>query len=140
MGGSKSSYNHHSLRETDSNHSSISFNENPDIIRESQQCRCANVAIVDGIIALALTLALALALDWRRLVLTRSDNYTLACLDEKDVYSMRVVRGGVLVFGFGMLDGVCGSGLVNAYSRLGQVEEGKKVFGRIGIWNLASGI
>ncbi|GAB2221547.1 hypothetical protein Droror1_Dr00012731 [Drosera rotundifolia] len=45
---------------SDSNHSSISFSGNPDIIRESQRRRCANVAIVDEIIALALDLALVL--------------------------------------------------------------------------------
>ncbi|GAB2216746.1 hypothetical protein Droror1_Dr00024525, partial [Drosera rotundifolia] len=44
---------------SDSNHSSISFRENPDIIRESQRRRCANVAIVDEIIALALVLIAA---------------------------------------------------------------------------------
>ncbi|GAB2257518.1 hypothetical protein Droror1_Dr00023577, partial [Drosera rotundifolia] len=45
---------------SDWNHSSISFSGNPDIIRESQRRRCANVAIIDEIIALALDL------DWRR--------------------------------------------------------------------------
>ncbi|GAB2232950.1 hypothetical protein Droror1_Dr00012020, partial [Drosera rotundifolia] len=45
---------------SDSNHSSISFSGNPDIICESQRRRCANVAIIDKIIALALDL------NWRQ--------------------------------------------------------------------------
>ncbi|GAB2236309.1 hypothetical protein Droror1_Dr00028028 [Drosera rotundifolia] len=40
--------------------SRLAVSGNPDIIRESQRRRCANVAIVDEIIALALDLALVL--------------------------------------------------------------------------------
>ncbi|GAB2223710.1 hypothetical protein Droror1_Dr00004450 [Drosera rotundifolia] len=73
---------------------------------------------------------------------TMPDNYTFACLIracadwEEGLDGVRVVHGGVLVFGYGA-DGICGSAVVSGYSRLGRVEEARKVFSRVRVRDLA---
>ncbi|KAL2935875.1 hypothetical protein RDABS01_018993 [Bienertia sinuspersici] len=60
------------------------------------------------------------------------DNFTYACIlracsENNDVEGVRLVHGGLLVSGLEM-DSICGSALVNAYSKLGFVDEASKAF------------
>ncbi|XP_021733556.1 putative pentatricopeptide repeat-containing protein At1g64310 [Chenopodium quinoa] len=60
------------------------------------------------------------------------DNFTFACIlracyENNDVEGVRLVHGGLVVSGLQM-NSICGSSLVNAYSKLGFVDDASKVF------------
>lgn len=60
------------------------------------------------------------------------DNFTFACIlrvcsENSDVEGVRLVHGGLVVSGLQM-DSICGSALVNAYSKLGFVDDACKAF------------
>ncbi|KAF5743739.1 hypothetical protein HS088_TW08G00326 [Tripterygium wilfordii] len=63
---------------------------------------------------------------------TKPDNFTYACLiracyENSDLDGLRVLHGGVTVYGLGS-DFISCSALVTAYSKLGLVDEASKVF------------
>ncbi|CAO2826422.1 unnamed protein product [Amaranthus hypochondriacus] len=60
------------------------------------------------------------------------DNFTFACIlracsENNDVEGVKIVHGGLIAYGLGM-DSICGSALINAYSKVGLIDNASRVF------------